>query len=247
MGTDFRGIRVRLHWQLLMLRGRVIDAQIKFLSRIIGLLGDTAPAADLKAQLNELAPKLDEQNKWALYTSVGQALSAWAVMEESLVGIAALLLRTDLPKAGIMMYSIINFQVWLNVISELFSQDEIYVTLKPKWNKIFESLRPIKDTRDRLAHHTVWHEDKVDPMISSHSLLKPADYDTRQKSQKQKYKPLDYDQIYNFIESVHKVQDECKALINSMAEKARSIAEKARESQPSSQKPSEQDHDPHPH
>ena len=124
-----------------MLIWRLIDAQIKVLNRGIKILGAPALTADSKARLDGLAKKPDELNKFALYTSVGQALSAWAAMEESLVGIVALLLRTSRPKAGIMMYSILNFQVWLNVVGELFSQDELYVTLKPKWNKIYEKLR----------------------------------------------------------------------------------------------------------
>jgi hypothetical protein len=222
---------VRLQFRLQVLLWRLIEAQIKVLNRGIKILGVPVLTEDSKAQLDELAPKLDEQNKYALYTSVGQALSVWAAMEEALVGIAALLLRTSLPKAGIIMYSILNFQVWLNVVGELFSQDELYVTLKPKWNKIYKKLRAMKDTRDRLAHHTVWHGDRVNP-IGSHILLRPAEFDTRQKSQKQKYEPIDYDQILRFTDSVNKVQDDLTALTNA-------IAEKTREAQPSPQKSSE--------
>jgi hypothetical protein len=233
MEIDFRGIRTRLQAQLQLLRWRLLDAQVKLLKRGIEIVGNPALTADSKAELDELGSKANEQNKWALYTSVGQALSAWAAMEQTLVAIAALLLRTSVPKAGIMMYSILNFQVWLNVIGDLFSQDEIYATLKPKWNKIYEKLRAMKDTRDRLAHHTVWHEDKIDPALGSHTLLRPPEFDTRQKSQKQKYEPLDYDQILRFVDSVHKVQDEITTLINS-------ITEKTREALPSPQKSSEQ-------
>jgi hypothetical protein len=141
MEIDFRGIRTRLQAQLQLLRWRLLDAQVKLLKRGIEIVGNPALTADSKAELDELGSKANEQNKWALYTSVGQALSAWAAMEQTLVAIAALLLRTSVPKAGIMMYSILNFQVWLNVIGDLFSQDEIYATLKPKWNKIYEKLR----------------------------------------------------------------------------------------------------------
>jgi hypothetical protein len=237
MGIDFRGIRVRLQVWLQVLRWRLLDAQIKALTRSAEIINDPALVVGVKAQFDEAASKTNEQNKWALYTSVGQALSAWAAMEEALVGMAALLLRTSVPKAGIMMYSIINFQVWLNVIGELFSQDELYAPLKPKWNKIYEKLRAMKDTRDDLAHHTVWHADKVSPFVGSHTLLRPAKFDTRQKSQKRK--PLDYDQILRFVDSINKVQAEITALVNS-------ITAKILEERPLPQKSSAQDYDPHP-
>jgi hypothetical protein len=52
------------------------------------------------------------------------------------------------------MYSIINFNVWLSIIDELLLLDTRYSKTKSKWNGISSKLRGLKDTRDRLAHHT---------------------------------------------------------------------------------------------
>ena len=63
----------------------------------------------------------DPEARRGLYTRVGQAISFWASMETRLVTIAALLLGTSEQKAGLLMYSIMNFNVWLIIIDELFS------------------------------------------------------------------------------------------------------------------------------
>ena len=53
--------------------------------------------------------------------AIGRALSFWARLEELLVVITSILLGTQFTKAGIIMYSIVNFHVRLNIINELFA------------------------------------------------------------------------------------------------------------------------------
>ena len=82
-------------------------------------------------------------------------------MENSLIAIAALLLRTyEGKKVGTILYSIANFHTWLSIIGDLFTQEPLYTALKPRWNKISERLRELNDTRVRLAHHTSYDGDK---------------------------------------------------------------------------------------
>ena len=109
------------------------------------------------------------------------------------------------------MYSIVSFPVWLGIIDELFSQEPLYSTLKPKWNKINGRLRGLKDTRDRLAHHTIYHGERVS---AGGPALTPARFDVRQKSQK--YQPLDYDQTSRFIDSIGDIMNDLRALLEAM-------------------------------
>jgi hypothetical protein len=152
-----------------------------------------------------------------LFSNVGLALSQWAGMEDLLVGIASLLLRThEGTKVGIMLYSI-NFNTWLRIIGDLFSQEPRYITLKSRWNKISERLQRLNDTRVRLAHHTIYVGDKATTFAGDTS-LKPAQFDIRPKSQKHRFEPLDHDQISKFIDSVNKVVEDLIALLNAMTD-----------------------------
>lgn len=135
-------------------------------------------------------------------------------MEELLIGITGLLLRTsEFWKVGTIMYSIVSFPVWLGIIDDLFLLEPRYITLKPKWNKLSNRLRGLKETRDRLAHHTLYSGDKAATEAGDTS-LRPGRFDIRQKVQK--YQPLDYDQISKFIDHTGKVQDDLRALLNAM-------------------------------
>jgi hypothetical protein len=123
--------------------------------------------------------------------AVGRALSFWARMEELLVVITSILLGTQFTKAGIIIYSIVNFHIRLNIINELFLLEPRYGKLESKWNKIAEKLRILTDTRDRLAHHTIYSissEDNASAKVLDTS-LRPARLDLRRKSQK--YHPLE--------------------------------------------------------
>jgi hypothetical protein len=218
MGIDFGGIRTRLHRKVEILRLRARLAILNLLRPIATKLGSQETNEEFaplwEAHDQEAGEKWRLLHRQALFTSVGQALSHWAGMEGVLVAIVSLLLRThEANKVGIVLYSIINFNAWLSIIGELFSQEPLYISLKPKWNKISERLRGLKDTRDRLAHHTVY-DGSQSTTISGDTSLRPAQFDIRQKSQK--YQPLDFDQVLKFSDSVGKVQDDLTTLLNAM-------------------------------
>jgi hypothetical protein len=72
-------------------------------------------------------------HRQALFAHVGLALSQWAGMEDYLVAISCLLLRThEATKVGIIMYSLANPHTWLNIIGELLLQEPRYITTKAK-------------------------------------------------------------------------------------------------------------------
>jgi hypothetical protein len=131
----------------------------------------------------------------ALYLVVGTALTSWATMEEAMVIIFSILVRTETEKAGLILYSIVNFSVWINVIDELFAIDDRHSTLKPRWNKFVERLRPLKDDRDRIAHHAVHKRHEKAPAFAE-TTLRPSEYDIRRKSLK--HKPMANDDIMAF-------------------------------------------------
>lgn len=154
----------------------------------------------------------------ALFSHVGLALSQWSGMEELLVGISCLLLRThEATKIGIILYSIANHPTWLNIIGDLFSQEPRYITLKPRWNKLSDRLIKLNDTRVRLAHHTIYYEDKS-PTLSGDASLRPSKFDVRPKSQKHRFEPLTSNEISKFIESVGALQNYIMELLESMTE-----------------------------
>src|SRR5882757_11102239 len=74
-------------------------------------------AANVKAEAERALSEHISVNMNHLFTITGNALSSWARMEQKLVMIACCLLRTNkVEKAGVVMYSIINFSVWLSLI-----------------------------------------------------------------------------------------------------------------------------------
>lgn len=130
------------------------------------------------------------EKRQEFYTVVGQGISFWANMETELVRICALLLRSSNQKTGLVLYSIMNFNTWLSIISDLFAADKTYNPLAKKWNKLAESLREKNDIRVRLAHHTRFAS--APDEIS----LRPGRFDTRPKSQKAA--PLTFEEIDAF-------------------------------------------------
>jgi hypothetical protein len=216
MGVDFRGIRVRLQSRLERLRLQATLALLNLLKPIVVKLGSQSQreqfAAEWAIHDQETAENSERTYRKAVFANVGLALSAWAGMEELLVAIASLLLRTvEFPKVGTIMYSIVSFSVWLSIIDELFALEPLYGALKPKWNKINGRLRGLKDTRDRLAHHTIYSGGTVPGGDTS---LRPARFDVRQKSQK--YQPLDYDQTSKFIDSIGDTTNALRELLDAM-------------------------------
>jgi hypothetical protein len=199
-----RDLKRKLLFKLIRLEDRKFAAYVET-SRIIRtkiLESANAPDADKKRlELEFEAEDLDADSKAKaslerdLFTEVGKALSAWATLEEILVCVASLLLTNSVQKAGVVMYSIINFGAWLSIIAELFPHEELYTHLKPKWDKLTSRLRALKDIRDRLAHHSAFKSD-IPAAIFRVSSLAPSPYDVRAKSKK--YKPLTLTEIREF-------------------------------------------------
>ena len=104
------------------------------------------------------------------------------------------------------MYSILNFGTWLSLIHDLMEMDETYAHLLPKWNKISERIRRIKDRRDQLAHHSVSMKDELG--------LRPSSMDTRQKTRNQR--PLDLMEANEFIETTLAISETLGEFIEMM-------------------------------
>jgi hypothetical protein len=218
MGIDFRGIRVGLQRRLELARLRATLRLLKLLQTATVKLASPVQREQFAAEQEKNNQQAGEQwrsvHRQGLFANVGLALSQWAGMEDLLIAIASLLLRThEGEKVGIIFYSIVNFQTWLTIIGELFSMEPRYIALKQKWNKISERLRGLKDTRDRLAHHTIYYGDKATTLAGETS-LRPGRFDVRQKSKK--FTPLDLDQIKKVIDSVGKVVEDLSELLNAM-------------------------------
>jgi hypothetical protein len=194
MGIDFRGIRRHLQRRLERLRVRAALALLNLIKAIVVKLGSQDQkkefAAEWETHDQETGEKWKSVHRQALFTNVGQALSQWAGMEDLLIGICCLLLRThEATKVGIILYSIANHPTWLSIIGQLFSQEPRYIILKPRWNKLSERLIKLNDTRVRLAHHTIYYGDKATTLAGDTS-LRPGQFDVRPKSQKHRFEPL---------------------------------------------------------
>ncbi|MBR1196899.1 hypothetical protein JQ634_02260 [Bradyrhizobium sp. AUGA SZCCT0240] len=163
---------------------------------------------DLEATKNTAAI-----HEMSLFTEVGKALSAWASLEEIMVCIASKLMCNSIQKAGVVMYSIINFGTWLSIISELLTHEELYTHLKPRFDKLTNRLRALKEIRDRLAHHSAFKSDIPAAAFKVPSLA-PSPYDVRAKSLK--YQPLTLLEIQDFGRSVVDMAKDLAALVHEM-------------------------------
>jgi hypothetical protein len=163
----------------------------------------------------ELTMTDDPERAWetsdTFYSAVGQGISFWTSMEARLVQIAARLMGTTDEKAGLLLYSIMNFHSWLNSIDELFALEPRYSEQRQPWQDTSAKLRGLNDTRVRLAHHTVWRDDTF---RSGRPSLLPGQFDTRIKSRK--YKPLELEEIYVFSNSVLETEKELMKIIQAM-------------------------------
>jgi hypothetical protein len=144
-----------------------------------------------------------------LYSSVGQAISFWASMEGKIVQIAAKLLETTDEKAGLVLYSIMNFFAWLPITDELFGLEPRYNSVKDDWGQASNKLRALNDIRVRLAHHTIW--DHPDQDLA----LRPGRFDARAKSKK--HAPLTDLEIATFTGELIKVEDQLEAILKAMS------------------------------
>tara|TARA_A200000159_G_C7233803_1_gene301412 strand:- start:401 stop:835 length:435 start_codon:yes stop_codon:yes gene_type:complete len=117
-------------------------------------------------------------------------------------------MHTSAEKAGLVLYSIMNFNTWLAVVSELIAGDPKYEQFATSWNRKAERLRMLNEVRVRLAHHTVWASD------SKNWGLKPSELDTRSKAKK--YSALTMDELRDFSEKEEKISNELYELFKAM-------------------------------
>jgi hypothetical protein len=174
-----------------------------------------------------LRAKVRDTDEDALFQSIGMALTIWAKMEELLIAIMALLMRSDISRAGLILYSTVNFSVWLMLIHDLFEMDPLFACHIKQWNKIGERLRAIKDDRDRLAHHSVENVAETTSGIGSFG-LRPSEYDVRRKSRRQK--PMTLAEVREFTREVTAEARKLRALLDAMFDTYR--ASKERPSEP---------------
>jgi hypothetical protein len=134
-------------------------------------------------------------------------------MEERLVSMVAKLLRTSDAKAGLMMYSIINFHTWIQIIDDLFALDGTYPKSQKIWRDMMKQLKAENDVRVRLAHHAIFHDSilTVLGLGGTQFRLQAARLDTRAKTKS--YKPLASTEIEEFSERVTKLHVRLRVLL----------------------------------
>lgn len=178
----------------------------------------------LKALIDEGWARLNEYQIAQLHRSTGAALTTWATMEERLIIVASLLLKSQPRKVGLVFYSIINFQVWIAVITELFGMEPDFASFQKRWNRTYERLRAEKDNRDRLAHNAAVSEDpSSDPLRQT--VKKASRFDTRAKSRS--FVPMDTELVIQFGERVAAISDDLLKLVDDMTDHLESKAPNA--------------------
>jgi hypothetical protein len=194
--------------------------KLRTIRLILTLSRQTPEQLTLLAQ--EMLQKDLEGNKWAVINyATSYAITGWALMEEKLVLIAALLLRADVEKTGLVFYSMINFQVWITIITELFELDQVFKPFQRRWNKIFERLRAEKDNRDRLAHNAIMSQNVSDNPLGVPIKI-AAQLDWRSKSRKSA--PMTLDQVEAFRKRIDAIDDDLQELIDDMNKHAHATA-----------------------
>jgi hypothetical protein len=93
-------------------------------------------AAELKSEFERIGHVATATDRNTLFFSIGVALTTWAKMEEGLVMMARILLGISSPQAGVILYSVINFNAWIGIIDDLFPLNPEQMNLKPRWNQI---------------------------------------------------------------------------------------------------------------
>jgi hypothetical protein len=151
----------------------------------------------------------------SFYAGVGQEISLWASMEGLLIEVTAALLGTTRNKSGLVLYSIMNFHVWLNIIDDLFNLEPQHAHHRNTWTNISDDLRRMNDVRVRLAHHTVWGKSEKGTDFG----LKPAEYDARTKSKK--YAPLTSGELSEFMSAMEPVRERIQNLLVEMGARSR--------------------------
>jgi hypothetical protein len=160
---------------------------------------------EIKKHLKPLSVALLDQAK-NFYISVGQGITHWASMEGRLVQIAARLLKTSEEKAGIVFYSIININIWITIIDELFEQDGTYTNSMKAWRKLIGPLRKENKIRVRLAHHLMSQdEEDLGGTKAIQAYLRPGQLDSRAESKN--VKPMTMVEIVEFTGRVGDLHD----------------------------------------
>jgi len=221
----FRDLTRKLRFKLMMIEDAKYTAAVGVIRLVRNRMLADHPGPDKEAIRIEFETEdaeADANNRASyetfLFTEVGKALSTWAALETVLVSIASMLLTNSMQKTGVVMYSIVNFGTWLNIITELYPHEELYTHLKPKWDKLTSRLRALKDIRDRLAHHSAYRPDTPVPYFEL-TTIAPSPYDARAKSLR--YKPLSHPQIAEFNSDALHLMKDLEALMAEM-EKVRS-------------------------
>jgi hypothetical protein len=169
----------------------------------------------IRAQIKPLSVATLDQAK-NFYMAVGQGISHWSGMEGRVVQVVAKLLITTEPKAGLVMYNIMNLHSWITIVDDLFSLDKTYPKSAKKWGTIAELLKKEIDNRVRLAHHSISQED-VDPgeeLRMIQAFLRPHKLDLRRKWAKAK--PLTMREIVDFTGRVNDIHDKLIDLLKLM-------------------------------
>jgi hypothetical protein len=200
-----------------------VSFRLSFLSMASNSEKKVSPLAEAMAiaSLSELQRHVKASEELRLeqfrlfYGAVGQGISRWSSMEETLVQIAAKLVRTSEPKAGAIMYSINNFYAWLQIIDDLFVLDDTFPKSLKRWRGMIETLKKANDTRVRLAHHAV-HEDLLPLLLgaSAQADLRPGRLDTRSKTGT--LKPLKMKEVIDFTDHVAVLHERLKELLFQM-------------------------------
>lgn len=150
-----------------------------------------------------------------IFTAIGFAISDWSSIEDRLVILVSLLLRTTHVKAGIIMYSITSFHTWITLIDELFDHDDLSKPKKREWIKFQSRLREAKDTRDRIAHNPVTAEASPEVEGERVWLLRPTILDYRSKTLKQR--PLDHNSVNTYSQGLTALRKEIDSFVREMA------------------------------
>jgi hypothetical protein len=171
----------------------------------------------IREQIKPKSVALVDQAK-NFYMAVGQGISHWSRMEMRLVQIAAKLLKTSEAKAGLVMYSIMNFHVWIQIIDELFVLDGNYPRSLKMWRKIAELLKDENNIRVRLAHFPISQdEERIGDNLGIQAYLRPAKFDVRTKSVKAK--PLTMVEIVEFTGRVNEIHEKLISVLQRMSKR----------------------------
>lgn len=182
---------------------------------------------ELKAIHAELCAILERRKEAGVdlfHQATGGALTSWAIMEERLVMVASILLKTSPKKAGLIFYSILNFQTWIAIITELFPLEPDFSDFRHRWNKIAERLRKEKDNRNWLAHNAVSSKDVLDNPTGM-PVSKPSRIDMRAKSRS--FPPMTFEQVHSFRSRIGQISDDLLQLVDDMLDHLHIVEQRA--------------------